>query len=45
MINDCSANVVLVGVGCPKQEKWIDAHKAQMPGVDLSAAKMVQRAV
>lgn len=35
MINDSSANVVLVGVGCPKQKKWIDAHKAQMPGVDL----------
>ena len=35
MINDSGANVVLVGVGCPKQEKWIDAHKAKMPGVDL----------
>lgn len=35
MINDSGANVVLVGVGCPKQEKWIDAHKAQMPGVEL----------
>lgn len=35
MINDSGANVVLVGVGCPKQEKWIDAHKAQMPRVDL----------
>ena len=35
MINDSCANVVLVGVGCPKQEKWIDTHKAQMPGVDI----------
>ena len=35
MINDSEANVVLVGVGCPKQEKWIDAHKAQMPNVDI----------
>ena len=35
MINDSGANVVLVGVGCPKQEKWIDAHKAKMPGVDI----------
>ncbi len=35
MINDSGANVVLVGVGCPKQEKWIDAHKAQMPRVDI----------
>ena len=35
MINDSGANVVLVGVGCPKQEKWIEAHKAMMPGVDI----------
>ncbi len=35
MINDSSANVVLVGVGCPKQEKWIEAHKAQMPNVNI----------
>lgn len=35
MINESGANVVVVGVGCPKQEKWIDAHKAQMPGVEL----------
>ena len=35
MINALGANVVLVGVGCPKQEKWIDKHKAMMPGVDI----------
>lgn len=35
MINSSEANVVLVGVGCPKQEKWIDKHKAKMPGVDI----------
>lgn len=35
MVNASGANVVLVGVGCPKQEKWIDAHKAMMPGVDI----------
>lgn len=35
MINDSGANVVLVGVGCPKQEKWIYAHKDNMPGVKL----------
>lgn len=36
MINESGATVVLVGgVGCPKQEKWIDAHKAKMPGVDI----------
>ena len=35
MINESGANVVLVGVGCPKQEKWIFAHKGKMPGVDI----------
>ena len=35
IINESGANVVLVGVGCPKQEKWIDAHKTKMPGVDI----------
>ena len=35
LINESQANVVLVGVGCPKQEKWIEKHKAQMPGVDI----------
>lgn len=35
MINGSGANVVLVGVGCPKQEKWIFAHKDKMPGVDI----------
>ena len=35
MINSSGATVVLVGVGCPKQEKWIDKHKAQMPGVEI----------
>ena len=35
MINDSNANVVLVGVGCPKQEKWIHAHKSKMPDVDI----------
>jgi exopolysaccharide biosynthesis WecB/TagA/CpsF family protein len=35
MINDSCATVVLVGVGCPKQEKWIDAHKLKMHGVKI----------
>jgi exopolysaccharide biosynthesis WecB/TagA/CpsF family protein len=35
MINESGANAVLVGVGCPKQEKWIFAHKDKMPGVDI----------
>lgn len=35
MINESGANVVLVGVGCPKQEKWIFTHKDKMPEVDI----------
>ena len=35
MINESGATVVLVGVGCPKQEKWIDTHKVNMPSVKL----------
>ena len=35
MINESGVNVVLVGVGCPKQEKWIFAHKDNMPKVDI----------
>lgn len=35
MINQSGANVVLVGVGCPKQEKWIFANKNKMPTVNL----------
>lgn len=35
MINESGANVVLVGVGCPKQEKWIFSHKDNMPNVHI----------
>ena len=35
MINKSGANVVLVGVGCPKQEKWIFNHKDKMPDVHI----------
>lgn len=35
MINESGATVVLVGVGCPKQEKWIDANKDMMPNVKI----------
>lgn len=34
-VNSSGANVVLVGVGAPKQEKWIFRHKDRMPGVSL----------
>jgi exopolysaccharide biosynthesis WecB/TagA/CpsF family protein len=35
MINNSGATTVLVGVGCPKQEKWIYANKEKMPGVAI----------
>lgn len=35
MINESGATAVLVGVGCPKQEKWIYDHKEKMPKVDI----------
>lgn len=35
MINESGATVVLVGVGAPKQEKWITEHRHKMPGVEL----------
>lgn len=34
-INDSGASCLAVGVGAPKQEKWIYAHKEKMPGVKL----------
>lgn len=35
MIRESRANVVLVGVGCPKQEKWIYNNKNNLPEVDI----------
>lgn len=35
MINESGANVVLVGVGAPKQEKWIFARMEHMPNVKI----------
>lgn len=35
IINKSGANVVLVGVGAPKQEKWIMKNKGRMPNVKL----------
>lgn len=34
-INDSGATVVAVGVGCPKQEKWIMKYKHLLPGVKI----------
>lgn len=38
MVNRSGANVLLVGVGAPKQEKWIMKYRSQMPTVDLFMA-------
>lgn len=38
MVNRSGANVLLVGVGAPKQEKWIMKYRSQMPRVDLFMA-------
>lgn len=35
IVNESRANVVLVGVGAPKQEKFIMKYKDRMPGVDI----------
>ena len=35
IVNNSGANVVLVGVGAPKQEKWIMKYKDRMPNVDI----------
>ena len=34
-IRESGATVVVVGVGCPKQEKWIYTYKDSLPGVRL----------
>lgn len=33
MINQSRAHVVLVGLGCPKQEKWMAAHRGKIKAV------------
>ncbi|TFW09549.1 glycosyltransferase [Oxalobacteraceae bacterium OM1] len=33
MINDSGANVVFVGLGCPKQEKWMAEHRGRVHAV------------
>ncbi|MEI8168699.1 MAG: WecB/TagA/CpsF family glycosyltransferase [Rhodoferax sp.] len=32
-INDSGANVLFVGLGCPKQEKWMAAHRGRVQAV------------
>ncbi len=38
IINNSGANVLLVGVGAPKQEIWITKYRHQMPNVDIFMA-------
>ncbi|GAB4311408.1 MAG: WecB/TagA/CpsF family glycosyltransferase [Bacteroidales bacterium] len=38
MINASGANVLVVGVGAPKQEKWIFKYRKQLPGVRIFLA-------
>lgn len=34
-INRSGANIVLVGLGCPKQERWMSSHKGKISAVML----------
>lgn len=38
IVNESKANVLLVGVGAPKQEKWIMKYRNRMPKVDIFMA-------
>lgn len=38
IVNASGANVLLVGVGAPKQEKWIMKYRNRMTGVDIFMA-------
>ena len=35
MINNSGATCLIVGLGAPKQEIWIDRHRSRMPGVKV----------
>ena len=34
-ISDSGTRILFVGLGCPKQEKWMQAHKGRIPAVML----------
>lgn len=38
IVNESGANVLLVGVGAPKQEKWIMKYRDRMPNIDVFMA-------
>jgi len=35
-IRGCDADLVFVGISTPKQERWMDEHREQLPGVILA---------
>lgn len=37
-VNESGANVLVVGVGAPKQEKWIMKYRNSMPNIELFMA-------
>ncbi|SDM68031.1 WecB/TagA/CpsF family glycosyltransferase [Siphonobacter aquaeclarae] len=37
-VNRSGANVLVIGVGAPKQEKWLLKYKSQLPGIDIFMA-------
>jgi N-acetylglucosaminyldiphosphoundecaprenol N-acetyl-beta-D-mannosaminyltransferase len=38
MINNSGATVLVIGVGAPKQEKWIYKYRQQLPGIKIFMA-------
>lgn len=38
VINNSGATVLAIGVGAPKQEKWIHQYKSQLPGIKIFLA-------
>lgn len=34
-INESGANVLVIGVGAPKQEKWIVKYRSQLPAIEI----------
>ena len=38
LINESKADVIVVGLGAPKQEKWIHKHMRSLPGIRIFMA-------
>jgi N-acetylglucosaminyldiphosphoundecaprenol N-acetyl-beta-D-mannosaminyltransferase len=39
-IRASGTKILWVGLGCPKQEKWMLAHRVKLPGVDFHVARL-----